>query len=170
MPNMFGDVTNHVIHKSESHKLHQSFDVLHDTEAGGDVYIGMPVKLVDDFTVTPLVAGDDKVLCVGVAIHDTDRDAYNAGQTPVNSLKDSYSLKKVTVAMRAYMIIEAVAGDGGVTVGPVKYSAYDLTVDHFPHPGANVFVDLGVGEENEAIGWALNAGDAGDIVRIALAV
>jgi hypothetical protein len=170
MPNMFGNVTNHVIHKSESHKLHQSFDVVHDTEAGDDVYIGMPVKLVDDFTVAPLVAGDNKILCVGVAIHDTDLAAFAAGQTPRNSLKDSYSLKKVTVSMRAYMIIEAVAGHGGVTVGPVKWSAYDLTVDHFPHPGANVFVDLAGGDEEQAIGWALNAGDAGDIVRIALAV
>lgn len=170
MPNMFGDVTNHVIHKSESHKLHQSFDVVHDTEAGDDVYIGMPVKMIDDFTVAPLGVADDKINCIGVAIQDTDLEGYAAGKTPYNSIKDTYSLKKVTVAMRAYIIIEGVAGAGGVTVGPVRFAGYVATADNFPHPGVNTFLNVAGGQENLAIGWALHAADEDGVVRIALAV
>ncbi len=171
MPRIFGEKTHHVIHKSESHKLHQQFDVdKHDTAAGGeDINIGMPVKMAGDFTVAPLESTDNANLCIGVAIKDSDLEGYRDEKTPYNSMKDTYSLKRVTVAMRAYIIIEGVAGSGDVTPGPVKYAGYAATDDNFPHPGINVFVDA-VATDVALIGWALHAADEGEIVRIALAV
>jgi len=173
MPRIFGEETNHVIHKSESHKLHQQFDVdKHDTSTGGsDIQIGMPVKMAGDFTIAPFAAGDKVHELIGVAIHDTDLEGYREEKTPYNSIKDTYSLKRVTVSMRAYIIIEGVAGTGNVTAGPVKYAGYSATDDMFPHPGVNVFKDLAnAGEADQCVGWALHAADDGEVVRVALAV
>lgn len=176
MPEMFGQTTHHVIHKSESHKLHQGFSIL-DSEATADIRIGMPVKLDinDDFIVTPLEEGDDQGLCIGVAIHDTDLAGFTAGSTPHNSLKTTYGDLQVTVAMRAAMIIiggaVAETGDpavgGAIVPGPVRYVGYDETDPRFPHPGVNVFMNCGP-DHVAMIGWALEAADPGDVCQIAL--
>ena len=177
MPEMFGQTTHHVIHKTESHKLHQGFSV-YDSESAGDVRIGMPVKLLDsaDFTVAPLEVDDNSNLCIGVAIHDTDIEAFNAGSTPRNSMLVTYGDKQVTVAMRAAMIIIGGAkeeiGDppvgGAIVPGPVRYLGYrEPDPDRFPHPGINIFENCAA-DDDEMIGWALEAIDPDDYGQIAL--
>jgi hypothetical protein len=177
MPEMFGQRTHHVIHKSESHKLHQGFSIL-KSESADDIRIGMPVKLdpTDDFIVTPLEVGDDQGLCIGVAIHDTDVSAFLAGSTPRNSMKTTYGDLQVTVAMRAAMIIIGGAveeeGDdpaigGAIIPGPVRYVGYDTTDERFPHEGVNVFMNCDP-DHAAMIGWALEAADPGDVCQIAL--
>ena len=176
MPEMFGRTTHHVIHKSESHKLHQGFSV-YDSESAGDVRIGMPVKLLDneDFTVAPLELDDNSNLCIGIAIHDTDIEAFNAGSTPHNSMLTTYGDKQVTVMMRAASIIIGGAkegeGDpvvgGAIVPGPVKYIDYLEPDDRFPHPGVNLFMNCA--EDDVAmIGWALEAIGVDDYGQIAL--
>lgn len=170
MPHILGDTTNHVIHKSESHKLHQSFSIeYYDKAAGDNVYIGMPVKMAGDFLVEPLAHDDDANLCVGIAIHDTDVEGYQDGLPPYNSMKDTYSLRKVTVAMRAYIIIEGIAHSDNVVAGPVRYRGYDVNDDSFPHPGKNEF-STSTPDHIGFIGWALHDATEGETVRIALCV
>ena len=170
MPHILGESTNHVIHKSESHKLHQSFSVQYDDKVAADnVYIGMPVKMAGDFLVEPLAHDDDANLCIGVAIHDTDIEGYNAGNPPIHSMKDTYSLRKVTVSMRAYIIIEGVAHSDNVVAGPVRYRGYDATIDNEPHAGANVF-STAAANHIGLIGWALHDAADGETVRIALCI
>lgn len=174
MPEMFGNATHHVIHKSESHKLHQGFSV-YDSESAGDVRIGMPVKLLDnaDFSVAPLELNDNANLCIGVAIHDTDIAGFNAGSTPRNSILTTYGDKQVTVAMKAAMLVvggavEAVEGVGGAVVpGPVKYLGYVENDERFPNPGINTFMNCNA-DDVAMIGWALEGIDIGDVGQIAL--
>ena len=174
MPEMFGQTTHHVIHKSEGHKLHQGFSV-YDSESAGDVRIGMPVKLLnnEDFTVAPLEFDDHANLCIGVAIHDTDIEAFNAGSTPRNTMLTTYGDKQVTVAMKAAMLIIGGAqtledGVGGnVVPGPVKYIGYTANDERFPHPGINVFMNCNA-DDDAMIGWALEAFEAGDVGQVAL--
>lgn len=170
MPHILGDQTHHVIHKSESHKLHQSFSIEYEDKGAGDnVFIGMPVKMAGDFLVEPLAHDDDANLCIGVAIHDTDVEGYQDGLPPINSMKDTYSLRKVTVAMRSYMIIEGIAHADNVVAGPVRARGYDTTAERFPHAGAVVFSTAAV-DHVGFIGWALHDADEGETVRIALCI
>ena len=173
MPEQFGRVTNHVIHKSESHKLTQSFFVPHDD--ADDVHVGMPVKLspADDFTVQPLALGDNRNLAIGIALHDTDIAGAAAGSTPSNSVLTTYGDLKVTVAMKAYAIIigTAIAFDtpngGAIVPGPVKYLGYDTGTDRFPQAGVNQFMNCAA-DDAAMIGWALEAIAVDEFGQIAL--
>jgi hypothetical protein len=173
MPEQFGQTTHHVIHKHESHKLHQRFSVPHDD--GNDVFIGMPVKLspISDFTVQPLAAADNANLCIGVAIHDTDMAAFAAGSTPRHSMKTTYGDLQVTVAMKAAVIAVGGAVDeagdvgGAVVPGPVKFLGYDTTTPRFPHPGVNTYMNC-LPNDIGMIGWALEAADPGEEFQVAL--
>jgi hypothetical protein len=170
MPESFGRRTNHVLHKTESHKLHQSFFVPEDD--GHDVRVGMPVKLspVDDFLVQPLGVGDHQKLAIGVAIHDTDMAAAAAGSLPHNSMKTTYGDTKVTVAMRAYVIIMALAASAAAPIipGPVKYVGYQEDPDiNFPQKGFNLFENCLPGD-NDMIGWALEHIDISHPGQVAL--
>lgn len=150
MPESFGKKTHHVLHKAESHKLHESFSVL----SGGDVRVGMPVKLVttEDFTVAPLAAADNKNLCIGVAIHDT---AF--AEAAANSVKNTYDSNKVTVMMKAFTTVmgaTAAAAAEPIVPGPVKFLGFVAGTSDFPQKGVNTFVNC-LPTDVLMIGWAL---------------
>lgn len=177
-PTPFGDVTHSVVEKKEMHKLQESFAVTVDN---GDVYVGQPVKLDpdNDGCVLALDPSDDTMACIGIAEHDTNIDAYENGQTPINSMKDTYSVKRVTVSMRAYAIVIGLAESNGfgspttgVVPGPVKYMGYEEDDElYFPQKGRAKYANVDPSDATDrikTIGWALGSGEVGDEIKVAL--
>lgn len=82
-----------VIYKSESHKLHQAFNV----KANETIYKGQPVKLGTDGTISKYTGTG---IYLGIAVTDSTYPAYGAQRDfPV----------EVTVAVSGHMIINTVA-------------------------------------------------------------
>lgn len=101
MPNSLGTQTPEVIvHKSESHKLHQEFD--------NTVVIskGQLVKLDSTGKVVPIAADDDENVAIGYSIENS----------PAND--------KCTIATRGYGILKAQA-QAALSPGPVQMKAFD---------------------------------------------
>lgn len=131
----------------ESHKLMLEF------EADGDIHVGQPCKLHSDGgKVSPCASGDAASLMVGVSIHEAE-SAYGA---------------YVVLATRGYVVIKA-QSSGSVTPGPVQYAGFDATTLY------NKVADLAVVAtpdgaaalpESLHVGWALDAGDTGEIIRV----
>ena len=131
----------------EAHKLMLEF------EASGDIYVGQPCKMhADGGKVAPCVSGDPASAMVGISIHEGE-SAYG---------------EYVVLATRGYVVIKAQC-DGAVTPGPVQYAGYDGTT------GYNKIADLAeVATPAEAaalpeslhMGWALDAGENEDIIRV----
>lgn len=108
---LFGERTPRaVIYKSESHKLHQAFNV----KAGVKIVQGMPVALGTDGLIEPFIPGGvDSQVCLepfpggvcsqvylGIAVTDNINPAYQPQRNfPV----------EVTVAVQGYMILNWVA-------------------------------------------------------------
>lgn len=88
---LFGERTPRaVIYKSESHKLHQAFNV----KAGEKIVQGMPVALNEDGLIYPCTDPSTQVY-LGVAVTDNVNPAYQPQRNfPV----------EVTVAVEGYMI------------------------------------------------------------------
>lgn len=88
---LFGERTPRVvIYKSESHKLHQAFNV----KAGEKIVQGMPVALNEEGLLIPCTDASTQVY-LGVAVTDNVNPAYQPQRNfPV----------EVTVAMEGYMI------------------------------------------------------------------
>lgn len=108
MPNTFGQSTRPtILLKTESHKLHEEFEV----QAGSTIRYSQPVKLNTDGTVSPLEAGDNRNLCIGYSIHNSDQNIYGNG--------------RVTVALKGYTKILCQAA-GAVNAGPVKLAAAEF--------------------------------------------
>ena len=176
-PTPFGSQTNSTMVKIESHKLHESFSVADDT---GDVYVGQPVKLDpdNDGIILALDPDDNAKLCIGISIHDTDIASFNAGVTPQNSMRDSYSLKKATVAMAAYAIVICLADTNydssvsGVIPGPVKYTGFEADDElFFPQKGRSKYANVDMTDPSDValmVGWALHSADEADEVKVAL--
>jgi len=127
--------------------LGQTQTTITPTSSLNDVYPGMPVKLNSDGEVKPADAAEDPINIIGVSIHQ---------RLSATETKD----KEVTVAMKAYIITEAQAGDT-VTPGPVKYDGYDTTT------GRNKYKSAGVTYANIA-GWALTGGSTNEEIMVAL--
>lgn len=107
------------------------------------VHQGMPVKLAGSGEqVLPLGSGGNQLDMIGVVI--------------VPPIDDEF----VTVGMRAAGVIFAQAA-AAVVPGPAKYAGYDTTT------GYNKVDDGSVTHEN-IIGWILDEGAEGDIVRLAI--
>lgn len=88
---LFGERTPRaVIYKSESHKLHQAFNV----EAGKKIVQGMPVALNEEGLIYPCTNVATQVY-LGVAVTDNVNPAYQPQRN---------FLVEVTVAMEGYMI------------------------------------------------------------------
>lgn len=86
-----------VIYKSESHKLHQAFNV----KAGVKIVQGMPVALGTDGLIEPFIPGGaGSQVYLGIAVTDNINPAYQPQRNfPV----------EVTVAVQGYMILNWVA-------------------------------------------------------------
>lgn len=95
---LFGERTPRaVIYKSESHKLHQAFNV----EAGKKIVQGMPVALDEEGLIYPCTDTATQVY-LGVAVTDNVNPAYQPQRNfPV----------EVTVAMEGYMICNWVSNE-----------------------------------------------------------
>lgn len=95
---LFGERTPRaVIYKSESHKLHQAFNV----KAGEKIVQGMPVALTEEGLIYPCTDAATQVY-LGVAVTDNVNPAYQPQRNfPV----------EVTVAMEGYMICNWVSNE-----------------------------------------------------------
>lgn len=102
---LFGERTPRaVIYKSESHKLHQAFNV----KAGEKIVQGMPVALNKDGLIYPCTDPSTQVY-LGVAVTDNVNPAYQPQRNfPV----------EVTVAVEGYMICNWVS-NGNIEAGYV---------------------------------------------------
>lgn len=114
---LFGERTPRaVIYKSESHKLHQAFNV----KAGEKIVQGMPVALDEDGLIYPCTDVTTQVY-LGVAVTDNVNPAYQPQRNfPV----------EVTVAMEGYMICNWVSNAADLKAGYVVPSG-DLLNDRF---------------------------------------
>lgn len=95
---LFGERTPRaVIYKSESHKLHQAFNVKADTK----IVQGMAVALGTDGLIEPFIPGGaGSQVYLGIAVTDNINPAYQPQRNfPV----------EVTVAVQGYMILNWVA-------------------------------------------------------------
>ena len=96
-----------VIHKSESHKLHQAFPV----KSGETILQGMPVQINTDGTISPYYGTG---VYVGVAITNSEYPSYEANN----------GLVEVTVAVEGYIIVcglsQAALNAGAVTPAELK--------------------------------------------------
>lgn len=103
---LFGERTPRaVIYKSESHKLHQAFNV----KAGEKIVQGMPVALNEDGLIYPCTDPSTQVY-LGVAVTDNVNPAYQPQRGfPV----------EVTVAMEGYMICNWVSNGKNIEAGYV---------------------------------------------------
>lgn len=114
---LFGEKTPRaVIYKSESHKLHQAFNV----KKGETIVQGMPVAIDETGLIFPFKDADTEVY-LGVAVTDNINPAYRAQHNfPV----------EVTVAMEGYMICNWVSKAADLKAGYVVPSG-DLLNDRF---------------------------------------
>lgn len=153
----FGDATpKEVIHKSESHKLHQSFQV----ETGKAIVKGQPIILNTDGTIRGFESGDSVEAIIGFAVTNSANPAYPA--TKQNDLE-------VTVACKGYAILYGVAAADSQAAGEVVPTGDLDTTGAYAEYGARV------PQDNEAAGdvvlnltrfIALNAADAGELIQV----
>ena len=137
---LFGERTPRaVIYKSESHKLHQAFNV----KAGEKIVQGMPVALNEDGLIYPCTVPSTQVY-LGVAVTDNVNPAYQPQRNfPV----------EVTVAVEGYMICNWVS-NGTIEAGCVTPDGALLN-DRFVKANQGIstpFIALNPAEEaNEVI-------------------
>lgn len=114
----FGGTTPRVvIHKSESHKLHQAFPV----KGSVKIYAGNPVAITTDGTIE-LLTNANEANYLGIAVTDNINPAYkeSANAGPV----------EVTVAVQGFMIINAIS-ETALNAGPVEIGTGMDATNHF---------------------------------------
>lgn len=142
MPYLFGTDTKTILLKHESHKLHQEFEV----NTGQTVKKGQPVVIAADEKVQAAGTGSTTQQIIGISLHDGI-----AGEL-------------VTVMMKAYAIIFAECETNTLAAGPVRIGSsavYNATTGY-------VLIDDATVTHANQLGWAIEGGDDGDIVRVAL--
>ena len=137
-----GKTPRTVIYKSESHKLHQAFNV----KAEATIYMGQPVALHTDGTIYPY-AGTG--IYIGVAVTDSINPAYGAQRDfPI----------EVTVAVSGHMIVN-MSASAALSAGYVAPSG-SVVSTRFPAVAA-------AAANTETHFIALNAASAaGDLVQV----
>ncbi len=143
MPYLFGTDTNTIVFKSESHKLFEEFEVT----SGQEVKKGQPVVIAGDGEVQAAGTSSTQQQIIGFSMHDGD-----AGEL-------------VTVMMKAYAILFVECETDALAAGPVRIGSsavYNATTGY-------VLIDDATVSDTNQIGWALEGGDDGDIVRLAVA-
>jgi len=110
-----------------------------------DVKAGQMVQLQGDGTVEPVINGDYRFGSMGISMHDG-----TGGEL-------------VTVMMKAYAIVWMECGTNGLLAGPVKIhsTVFNATT------GYQEVDDASVTAAN-MVGWALDGGDDGDLIRVAI--
>lgn len=109
---------------------------------GSKINYGTPVVLVGDGEkVRPFKAADTAAAILGISMHSPEPG------------------ELCTIIMRGYAVIFAQAGVGGVVPGPVTYGAFDSATGYDTYTIATI---------GDAIGFALDDGAVGDVVRVLL--
>ena len=141
MPYLFGADTKTKILKSESHKLFNEFEVV----AGTNLKKGQPVTLETAGTIDEAVTGTARFSVIGYAMQDAD-----AGEL-------------VTVMLKAYAIVFMECATASLVAGPVKIHSNGYnTVTGYTE------VDDDTVTAANIIGWALEGGDDGDVIPVAV--
>lgn len=139
-----GQTLQAVIYKSESHKLHQAFQV----KNGDTIVQGQPVKLNTDGTISPYIGVEGEVY-LGIAVNYSKYPAYPAMAAFV----------EVTVMMEGFAVIH------GIAKAEIKETGYvqtDGTLDASgTYPNFSPSVS---GAETKFI--AINEAEVDDLVQI----
>jgi hypothetical protein len=139
MPTLKGETTRTLFLKTESHKLHEEFEV----RAANTVKPGQLLALHTDGTVYPAAAGANESVVIGYALQPAA-----AGEL-------------VTVSCRGYGIAFGYAHGAGITAGPVKAAAAAVNAD-----GYSGYANIGGAEQALTVGWAIDSGAQNSVVRI----
>lgn len=142
MPYLFGETTQTIILKQESHKLFHEFEV----NVGQTVYKGQPVVIAGDGLVQAAGTASTTQQIIGISMHDGV-----AGEL-------------VTVMMKAWAILFMECETSGLVAGPVRIGTSDV----YNETTGYVRIDDASVDHNDQIGWALEGGGVGDVVRVAL--
>lgn len=143
-----------VIYKSESHKLHQAFNV----KNGDTVVAGQPVVLNDDGTISPYKGTG---IYLGVAV--------NYSKYPVYPPEDINN-PQVTVMMEGFAIIHGIVKTTNVT--KCGFVNPDGTLDEsgiYPNytPVSEDYLNANTGQPIPEVHFiAITKGNTGDIIRI----
>lgn len=143
-----------VIYKSESHKLHQAFNV----KNGDTVVAGQPVVLNDDGTISPYKGTG---IYLGVAV--------NYSKYPVYPPED-INTPQVTVMMEGFAVIHGIVKTTNVT--KCGFVNPDGTLDEsgiYPNytPVAEDYLNANTGQPIPEVHFiAITKGNTGDIIRI----
>lgn len=143
-----------VIYKSESHKLHQAFNV----KNGDTVVAGQPVVLNDDGTISPYKGTG---IYLGVAV--------NYSKYPVYPPEDINN-PQVTVMMEGFAVIHGIVKTTNVT--KCGFVNPDGTLDEsgiYPNytPVAEDYLNANTGQPIPEVHFiAITKGNTGDIIRI----
>jgi len=142
MPYLFGINSKTTFLKTESGKLFEEFVV----QATKSVKKGQPVIITGDGQIDAAAVGSTTQQVVGYSMHD--------GAAGV----------LVTVMMKAPMIIFAEIETAGLVAGPVRIG----TTSPYNATSGYVLIDDASVSTTNMLGWALEGGGIGDIVRVAL--
>jgi hypothetical protein len=155
--NTLGGTTTTIFFKGFSGK-----NLFEEFKAAAAIKAGQFVKITTDGEVTPISAGDNALLIVGVAFADAAEDA------------------QVTVAMRGYGTLIA-EGSAGMTPGPVKFASFTAGtgLNRFAQAtetsagwmaatsGGAVTTAIPTAMDKAMIGWSLlGAAANGDQIRV----
>lgn len=116
----------------------------HDTN---DVHLGQPVVLTSDGKLEPATSSHTKGAVIGISMHT------------------SIGGEMATVEMKAMAIVFMECATDSLNAGPVKLHANGRNSS----TGYMEVDDASVDHTNQ-IGWALDSGDDGDVIRVAIAV
>lgn len=108
--------------------------------------IGQPLVLVGDGTVEPMKIENTTQQVIGIA------------------MQDKSETEAVTIMMKAHSVIFAECETDTLVAGPVRLgtsAVYNATTGY-------VLVDDATVDHNDQIGWALEGGDDGDVIKVAL--
>ncbi len=143
MPYTVGSETKTTFLKLENHKLMHEFEV----EDSVEVFPGQPVFISGDGQVSPILTSTGAINIIGIA------------------MQGGVAGELVTVMMtKASAIIFMECETDSLAVGPVRTGTTNV---YNGTTGYNLIDDASVVEANH-IGWAIEGGDDGDVVRVAV--
>ena len=143
MPYSVGTETTTTFLKLESHKLMHEFEV----EAAVAVFKGQPVFITGDGQVSPILVCTGAINIIGISMHD-------------GAAGELVTVMMTKASAIVFMEIEVDA----TVVGPVRTGTTNV---YNAATGYNLIDDASVVEANH-IGWAIEGGDDGDVVRVAV--
>lgn len=112
-----------------------------------NVYLGMPVQLTTDGKLEPITSSSIKQANMGISMHE------------------AVGGELATVMMKAIAIVFMECATDALVAGPVALHANgrNSTTGYMEVDDASV-------NHTNMLGWALDAGDDGDVIRVAIAV